>query len=134
MKYLVEFKSWNDESAMNEQEDPYYVWGFKANDQDASGTSKVGFSSLKSYNNYKAEGYPLAKGLTKDMSLLDWMNTEGFTDCEERVLKIVGDDQSKTALEGFKDFQKSMPCLLCMQLMTSFRRITRENQWIEKHH
>jgi hypothetical protein len=103
MKYLVEFKSWNDENPINEQVDPYYVWGFKANDQDASGTSKVGFSSLKSYNNYKAEGYPLAKGLTKDMSLLDWMNTEGFTDCEERVLKIVGDDQSKTALEGFKE-------------------------------
>jgi hypothetical protein len=37
------------------------------------------------------------------MSLLDWMNTDGFAKCEKRVLKRVGDAQSKTALENFKD-------------------------------
>ena len=101
MKYLVEFKSWNDENPINEQVDPYYVWGFKANDQDASGTGKVGFGGLKAYNNYKEGGYPLAKGLTKDMSLLDWMNTEGFTDCEERVKEAIADDESRTVIENF---------------------------------
>jgi hypothetical protein len=103
MKYLVEFKSWNDGNPINEQVDPYYVWGFKANDQDASGTRKVGFGGLKDYNNYKEGGYPLAKGLTKDMSLLDWMNTEGFTDCEERVKKAIADDESRTVIENFKE-------------------------------
>ena len=103
MKYLVEFKAWNDESPINEQVDPYYVWGFKANDDDASGAGKFGFESLRGFNNYRDGGYPLAKGLTKDMDLLDWMNTEGFADCEERVLKIVADDKSKTVLERFKE-------------------------------
>lgn len=103
MKYLVEFKSWNDGNPINEQNSSDYIWGFKANDAGASGISKVGFESLKSFNLYKEDGYPLAKGLTKNMSLLDWMNTDGFAKCEERVLKLVADDQSRSALEGFKE-------------------------------
>lgn len=103
MKYLVEFKLWNDKSAINEQESAYYIWGFKANDADASGAGKFGFESLKGFNNYREGGYPLAKGLTKDMSLLDWMGTEGFDKCEKRVLDIVADDESRTALENFKE-------------------------------
>jgi len=103
MKYLVEFKSWNEETPINEQNSSDYVWGFKANDKYASGTSKVGFADMITYNNYKKDGDLLAKGLTRDMSLLDWMSTEGFNKCEKRVLKLVADDQSRSALEGFKE-------------------------------
>ena len=58
---------------------------------------------MKSFDSYKKDGYPLAKGLTKDMSLLDWMNTEGFTDCEERVKEAIADDESRTVIENFKE-------------------------------
>jgi hypothetical protein len=53
MKYLVEFKSWYDKSAINEQESSYYVWGFKANDQGASSGDKVGFAALSAFYAYK---------------------------------------------------------------------------------
>jgi len=105
MKYLVEFKSWKDPDSINEQNlTSYYVWGFKANDVDASGAGKFGFESLKGFNNYRATGeYPSAKGLTQDMSLLDWMETDGFAKCEKRVQAAIADDESRTVLENFKE-------------------------------
>lgn len=104
MKYLVEFKAWSDPDSINEQSDAHYVWGFKANDKDAGGAGKFGFESMGVFDNYRASGeYPSAKGLTKDMSLLDWMKTEGFAKCEKRVLKAVADDSSRTVLENFKE-------------------------------
>jgi hypothetical protein len=103
MKYLVEFKAWNDGNLINEQDSQYYIWDFKATDSDASGKGKTGFSSFDSFNNYRKGGYPLANGLTKNMDLLEWMNTDGFAKCEKRILKRVGDAQSKTALESFKE-------------------------------
>jgi hypothetical protein len=103
MKYLVEFKEWKGDSLLNEQVDPYYVWGFKANDQGASSGDKVGFAALSSFYAYKKDGYPLAKGLTKDMSLLDWMETDGFAKCEKRVQDAIADGESRTVIEKFKE-------------------------------
>ena len=104
MKYLVEFKSWEDPNSISEQNlTSYYVWGFKANDQGASSGDKVGFAALSSFYAYKKDGYPLAKGLTKDMSLLDWMETDGFAKCEKRVQDAIADDESRTVIEKFKE-------------------------------
>lgn len=102
MRYLVEFKSWNEGNPINEQDSQYYIWDFKATDNDAVGKGKVGFASMDSFYRYKKDGYPVAKDLDRNMRLLDWMETRGFEKCEKRVLKIVADDQSRTALENFK--------------------------------
>ena len=104
MKYLVEFKSWDGASAINEQVDPSYSYGFKANDTDAVGDNKHGFNGLKSFYSYLADGTIKVEGLEPDMKLTDWMETEGFKNCEDKVLEIAYDgDNTVEALAKFKE-------------------------------
>ena len=49
MKYLVEFKSWEEDNALNEQVSADYAYGFKASDADATGSDKFGFNGLGSF-------------------------------------------------------------------------------------
>ena len=47
MKYLVEFKSWEGDNILNEQVASGHNYGFKASEEDASGSYKSGFAGLK---------------------------------------------------------------------------------------
>ena len=84
MKYLVEFKSWEDDNALNEQVSADYAYGFKASDADATGLDKFGFNGLGSFYSYLADGAIKVEGLEPTMKLTAWMETEGFKNCEKR--------------------------------------------------
>lgn len=105
MKYLVEFKSWEDDNVLNEQVSAEYAYGFKANDADASGADKSGFAGLKPFYAYLADGTIKVEGLEPTMKLTAWMETEGFKNCENKLLSIVAKNaySTKEALSKFKE-------------------------------
>jgi hypothetical protein len=106
MRYLVEFKSWEDDNALNEQVSAEYAYGFKASDTDASGADKSGFAGLKAFYSYLADGTIKVEGLEPTMKLTAWMKTEGFKNSENKLLSIVyrnDNNKSKNALAKFKE-------------------------------
>ena len=104
MKYLVEFKSWEGDNFLNEQVSSEYAYGFKANDTDASGADKFGFAGLKPFYSYLADGTIKVEGLEPTMKLTAWMETEGFKNCENKLMSMVfkNDRKTKDALSNFK--------------------------------
>jgi hypothetical protein len=104
MKYLVEFKSWEEDNALNEQVSADYAYGFKASDADATGLDKFGFNGLGSFYSYLADGSIKVEGLEPTMKLTAWMETEGFKNCEDKLLSIAyKNDNTVEALGKFKE-------------------------------